>query len=441
VPVHDPSQDPLHPAVQSAVVETAVHVAVQWSLQHALHEDSQSVEAEAVDPSGPEEAKADAEQEELHPGSHREVQSVVQLHCLLPAHVEAQARRQVDSQVASAEALHCELHCCSSLLAQTFSQLSGAHCVEQLFCATRTQFAFASMSTAPQAEMLAALAVRGSAERAARAMTMDADWSQRCVDVFIPDTNCNSRTTDDEWSRHRNRETRARWHIAASGGRQHVRARPKARRRLPPSGKHVTCRWCPGTGRRWSTRLLAMGPPLTLIAPGAQRRARAVVREHRRPRARPLLVRRLRDDRVVGRHVAQRGARHVDGRALTPERFQQTWSIPVCVRYASGKGARRACTLLTGEQATIPIDAPSCPAWVIGNADGLGYHVACTPAALVASGDLLLGDVLQFVPATAASPERHVAPPSHRPLARRGGGRRRVAARASRRCSGSEVKY
>jgi hypothetical protein len=189
--MQDPSQDPLHPAVQSASVETVVHVVVQWSLQHALQDASQSAEVEAVEPSGPEDAEAVAEQEEPQSASHLQEQSVVQLHCLLPAHVEEQAVWQVDSHVASAEALHRELHGSSSLLAQAFSQLSGAHCVEQLSCTTRTQCAFASTSMSPQAGMLAALAVRGSAARAARAMTMDTDWSQRCVEVLIPDTNCN----------------------------------------------------------------------------------------------------------------------------------------------------------------------------------------------------------------------------------------------------------
>jgi hypothetical protein len=191
VAVHDPSQDPAHPAVQSAVVETDVHVVVQWSLQQALQDELQSAEADAVEPSGPSEADADAEHDEVQSESHRSVQSVVQLHCLLPAHDDAQVVWQEDSHVVSAEALHCVSHCSSSLLAQAFSQLSGAHCVEQLFWTTRTQFALASMSISPQAEMLAALAVRGSAQRAPRAMTMDADWSQRCVDVFIPDTQCN----------------------------------------------------------------------------------------------------------------------------------------------------------------------------------------------------------------------------------------------------------
>jgi len=192
VAVHDPSQDPVHPTVQSAVVETEVHVVVQWSLQHALQDELQSAEADAVEPSGPSEADAEAEHDVLQSDSHRSVQSVVQLHCLLPAHEDAQVVWQEDSQEVSAEALHCESHCCSSLLAQDFSQLSGAHCVEQLFCTTRTQFAFASMSMSPQAEMLAALAVRGSAQRTPRAMTMDADWSQRCVDVFIPETTATS---------------------------------------------------------------------------------------------------------------------------------------------------------------------------------------------------------------------------------------------------------
>ncbi len=113
----------------------------------------------------------------------------------------------------------------------------------------------------------------------------------------------------------------------------------------------------------------------------------------------------------------------------------ESWKMPVCVRYA--KGARTsgvACTLLTGESATMPIDAPSCPAWIMGNADGRGYyHVAYAAktlrdvltkssgiseaergsalldaVALVASGDLPLADALTLVPDTATSKNRYV---------------------------------
>ena len=186
VAVQDPSHDPLHLAVQSALVETEVHVVVQWSLQHALQEAVQSAEADAVDPSGPDDAEADAEHDSLQPDSHVLVQSVVQLNVLLLAQLVEQPVWQLVSQVASAEAVHWELHCSSSLLAQACSQLSGAHSVEQLFCTTRTQLALASMSMSPQAEMLAALAARGVAQSAPTARTVDVYWSQRREVVFIP---------------------------------------------------------------------------------------------------------------------------------------------------------------------------------------------------------------------------------------------------------------
>jgi alanyl aminopeptidase len=120
---------------------------------------------------------------------------------------------------------------------------------------------------------------------------------------------------------------------------------------------------------------------------------------------------------------------------LGAEVAPETWRIPVCVRYAKGRAeAGTACTLLEGERATLAIDAPSCPAWIVGNADARGYyHVAYAPkdlravlapssgataaeragalndaSALVASGDLALADALALVPGSVASGERHV---------------------------------
>jgi hypothetical protein len=58
-------------------------------------------------------------------------------------------------QVASAEALHWALHCCSSFAAHAVSQLAGAHSVVQSFWKTSEQCASALMSIFPQAEMAA----------------------------------------------------------------------------------------------------------------------------------------------------------------------------------------------------------------------------------------------------------------------------------------------
>jgi hypothetical protein len=71
-------------------------------------------------------------QDALHPAPQRELQSVVQLNIGgLVEHVVVQSELQFDVQVASAEAVHVLLHCCSSLAAHAVSQLCGTHCVVQ----------------------------------------------------------------------------------------------------------------------------------------------------------------------------------------------------------------------------------------------------------------------------------------------------------------------
>jgi len=51
-----------------------------------------------------------------------------------------------------------------------------------------------------------------------------------------------------------------------------------------------------------------------------------------------------------------------------------TWQIPICARYKAGSEVKTACTLMTEREATLPLDAASCPAWVMPNAGGLGYY-------------------------------------------------------------------
>ena len=126
-----------------------------------------------------------------------------------------------------------------------------------------------------------------------------------------------------------------------------------------------------------------------------------------------------------GREIAITATRYQPlGAALAPE----TWKVPVCVRHAKG----RACVLVDGEHATMPVDA--CPSWLVGNADGLGYyHVAYDAktlralvdpksgltvaeriavvhdaAALLASGDLAMADALALVAETASAHERYL---------------------------------
>ncbi|MEP7124203.1 MAG: M1 family metallopeptidase [Byssovorax sp.] len=50
------------------------------------------------------------------------------------------------------------------------------------------------------------------------------------------------------------------------------------------------------------------------------------------------------------------------------------WKIPVCARYDAGDGVKTACTLMTERDATLPLDAAKCPAWVMPNAAGRGYY-------------------------------------------------------------------
>jgi hypothetical protein len=169
-------QSALHLVVQVAVVGTSVHCVVQWSLQHALHEAWQSVEDVAVEPSGPDDDEPEEVQDALQPDSQRELQSVVQSNCGgLWEHIDEQLDWQLDVHVASAEALHWLLHCCSSFAAHACSQVSGAHCVEQLLCETRLQCAPASTSMSPQAKMFA-MAILGAPSRPAKAITGSTQW-------------------------------------------------------------------------------------------------------------------------------------------------------------------------------------------------------------------------------------------------------------------------
>jgi alanyl aminopeptidase len=56
---------------------------------------------------------------------------------------------------------------------------------------------------------------------------------------------------------------------------------------------------------------------------------------------------------------------------------EQTWQVPVCVRYGTGKQEARACTLLTGKTGELVLTgATACPDWVVPNADARGYYQA-----------------------------------------------------------------
>jgi len=136
--VHEPVQSALHFVVQSAVVGIETQFVVQWSSQQEPHDAVQSADADAelvtVPPSSEVDEDADALHCVVHPDSQRWSQSVVQsTDGGLAVHWVVQLDWQVDVQVASADAVHCESHCCSSFAAHAASQLAGAHWVEQ-FC-------------------------------------------------------------------------------------------------------------------------------------------------------------------------------------------------------------------------------------------------------------------------------------------------------------------
>lgn len=183
--VQEPSQSALHLVTQSAVVETLVHFVEQWSEQHALHDVSQSVDEVAVEPSGPE-VEPDVElHEELHPDLHRESQSVVQLNCGgLFAHVVMQLELQLEEQSTEADALHRELHCCSSLAAHASSHVAGAHLVVHSDFVTTEQCSLGSMSMSPQADTLAR-AVAGTATTTSAVRRLEALKPWRRWKVFM----------------------------------------------------------------------------------------------------------------------------------------------------------------------------------------------------------------------------------------------------------------
>jgi alanyl aminopeptidase len=117
------------------------------------------------------------------------------------------------------------------------------------------------------------------------------------------------------------------------------------------------------------------------------------------------------------------------GAASMPD---QSWLVPVCVRYPGG----RECRLLGDTAAELPLtEARNCPAWLLPNAGGVGYYrtayqgdllrkvlgdggkaltvperlsVMGDVSALVASGSLLMGKALELAPVLAQDPNRHM---------------------------------
>jgi alanyl aminopeptidase len=53
----------------------------------------------------------------------------------------------------------------------------------------------------------------------------------------------------------------------------------------------------------------------------------------------------------------------------------QTWQIPLCVRFGTGNTGRSQCTLLTQASQTVALEgAQGCPAWVQANDNAVGYY-------------------------------------------------------------------
>jgi hypothetical protein len=205
VAVHEPVQSALHFVVQSAVVGTDTHCVLQWSSQHELHDAWQSVdedddEEEDVPPSGDVPEDEDEEeldvQDELHPDSQRDVQSVVQSRAggLVEQLVE-QLDWQLETQLASADAEHFESHCFSSFAAHASSHAAEAQCVEQLLWRTRLHCALASTSMFPHAEIVEACAARGNVTTPAIVREATARGGSarrtRLEIAFMPGEQCN----------------------------------------------------------------------------------------------------------------------------------------------------------------------------------------------------------------------------------------------------------
>ncbi len=69
--------------------------------------------------------------------------------------------------------------------------------------------------------------------------------------------------------------------------------------------------------------------------------------------------------------------------ALTQQRFttigstvasEQTWHVPVCVKFGGAKVDGRVCTVLSQATGSLELPTKACPAWVLANDGELGYY-------------------------------------------------------------------
>ena len=75
----------------------------------------------------------------------------------------------------------------------------------------------------------------------------------------------------------------------------------------------------------------------------------------------------------------------------------QTWQLPVCVRYGDGKQSRESCTLLTEARGELPLDF--CPLFLTPNAGAAGYYrysLTGTTLPMLAAVPMSLTEQLQF---------------------------------------------
>jgi alanyl aminopeptidase len=92
----------------------------------------------------------------------------------------------------------------------------------------------------------------------------------------------------------------------------------------------------------------------------------------------PTIEARVRCEGGAG-HLALRQSRYLPA-GSTGER-DRTWQLPVCARYEARSEVRTACTLLTEREGRMELPGPSCPSWVLPNADGAGYYRWSMPPA------------------------------------------------------------
>jgi cytosol alanyl aminopeptidase len=52
---------------------------------------------------------------------------------------------------------------------------------------------------------------------------------------------------------------------------------------------------------------------------------------------------------------------------------EQSWKIPVCVRFAAKGSTSKQCSVLQTPESTLKLESKQCPSWVMPNAEGAGY--------------------------------------------------------------------